>query len=70
MMEITLETDNGSVTIEATCVRRDIDRRRVDKGIETTVTEIWQERNGQKWEYTQVSIQGPMPRLDGSIPTR
>ncbi len=61
-MIVTLETDNGPVTMDAVCISRCVQRNgRTPAGLLTTVIEVWRDASGQEWEYTENFIQPPMP---------
>lgn len=62
MTMITLQTDDGDVTMDAVCISREVQRYgKTPEGLLTTVKEIWRDVDGQAWEYTESFIQPPMP---------
>lgn len=60
MAMVTLETEEGPVTMDAVCISRDVSRQRVAVGLLTTVVEIWRDVSGQMYEYTESFVQPPM----------
>jgi hypothetical protein len=59
-VNITLETDNDLVEMDAVLISRNVTRQRAIGGLLTTVVEVWRDVNGQAWEYTDSFVQPPM----------